>query len=242
MKIVFTFFVLGMALFLVIPGCSPSSGDMRYSSERATTSDSDWVNRYGKSSENLKPEEEEIGFDYRFTPEADTNLIACMTEEDEEYLPVEADEQLNASIVLQRFGGNEETLTADLGTKRELVMMEIIKLLNTPYKYGGNTTDGIDCSAFTQRVYKNALNFLLERSARYQFTQGVEISSKEELQFGDLIFFDTRRRVRPGHVGIYLFDNLFAHASSKRGVIVSSMESGYYSRKYMGARRFEELF
>ena len=78
------------------------------------------------------------------------------------------------------------------------------------------------------------------RSAKEQFTQGIVIDNKEELKFGDLVFFNTRRRVKPGHVGIYLGDNLFVHASSKNGVIVTPLTHDYYTKRYMGARRIEQ--
>jgi cell wall-associated NlpC family hydrolase len=128
----------------------------------------------------------------------------------------------------------------DYTTIREQMLMEIIKYLGTPYKYGGNTKDGIDCSAFTQTLYKDVFNIDLLRSARLQYTQGKEVSDKDDLQFGDLVFFNTRKRVRPGHVGIYIGENLFAHASSAKGVTVSSINYDYYSRTYMGARRLDK--
>ena len=134
---------------------------------------------------------------------------------------------------------NETDLEADNGTLKEKMLMEIIKYLNTPYKYGGNSTRGIDCSAFTQTVYNNVLSFNLNRSAREQYKQGIEVDNPEDLKFGDLVFFNTRRRVKPGHVGIYIGDNLFAHASSRNGVIVSSLDQSYYSRRFMGGRRIE---
>ncbi len=129
---------------------------------------------------------------------------------------------------------------ASLSTKRDLMLMEIIRYLNTPYKYGGNSLDGIDCSAFTQSVYKNSWLLNLNRTARDQFQQGQVIGDRSELKFGDLVFFNTRRRVKPGHVGIYIGDNLFAHASSKLGVTISSLEHTYYDKRYMGARRVDE--
>jgi cell wall-associated NlpC family hydrolase len=61
----------------------------------------------------------------------------------------------------------------------------------------------------------------------------------EDLQFGDLIFFNTQTNVRPGHVGIYIGDNLFAHASTKKGVTVSSLTHTYYQSRFMGGRRIE---
>ncbi len=129
----------------------------------------------------------------------------------------------------------------DYTTLREKMLMEIIKYLDTPYKYGGNSLDGIDCSAFTQNIYKSVLSINLERSARLQFNQGIEVDDKNDLKFGDLVFFNTRKRVKPGHVGIYIQDNLFVHASSKRGVTISSIDHNYYSQRFMGARRFEPV-
>ncbi|RKY91971.1 MAG: hypothetical protein DRQ13_10875, partial [Ignavibacteriae bacterium] len=134
---------------------------------------------------------------------------------------------------------NPDVLSSDNDSAKEKVLMEIIKYLDTPYKYGGNSKDGIDCSAFTQTIYKNTLSFNLERSARLQYKQGIEISDKEDLKFGDLIFFNTRRNVRPGHVGIYIGENLFAHASSKKGVTISSLDHSYYKNRFMGGRRME---
>ena len=127
---------------------------------------------------------------------------------------------------------NNSDNNALVSTKRDLMLMEIIRYLNTPYKYGGNSLDGIDCSAFTQSVYKNSWLLNLNRTARDQFQQGQVIGDRSELEFGDLVFFNTRRRVKPGHVGIYIGDNLFAHASSKLGVTVSSLEHNYYCLLY----------
>lgn len=130
-----------------------------------------------------------------------------------------------------------DVLNSDYGNLKEKMLMEIIKYLDTPYKYGGMDKNGIDCSAFTQLLYKNVFYVQLERSARLQFNQGQMIRDKNELKFGDLVFFNTRRRVKPGHVGIYIGDNLFAHASSSKGVTISSIDLDYYSARYMGARR-----
>ena len=128
----------------------------------------------------------------------------------------------------------------DYTTIRERLLMEIIKYLGTPYKYGGTTKNGIDCSAFTQLLYRDVFKMNLQRSARLQYTQGREVNGKNELAFGDLVFFNTRQRVKPGHVGIYIGENLFAHASSTKGVTISSINYDYYSRRYMGARRFDK--
>lgn len=124
---------------------------------------------------------------------------------------------------------------------REKMLMEIIRYMNTPYKFGGNSKKGIDCSAFTQTIFRNAVSVRLNRTTREQYKEGKGIDKKKELKFGDLVFFDTRRTVKPGHVGIYLEDNLFAHASSSKGVTISSITSSYYSSRYMGGRRISKF-
>ncbi len=125
-------------------------------------------------------------------------------------------------------------------TPREKILLEVIKFLDTPYKYGGSTQNGIDCSAFTLQVFQSSLSIDLPRSAREQYVVGEKIS-KEELQFGDLVFFNTRRASNPGHVGIYLGENQFVHASRSLGVTVSSIDDTYYKKRYVGARRVESF-
>ena len=122
-------------------------------------------------------------------------------------------------------------------TKKEKFLNEIISYLNTPYRYGGTTKKGIDCSAFTQTVYSNSMNINIPRTAREQFREWQAFKDRDELRFGDLIYFNTSNRYYPGHVGIYLDDNLFAHASSSSGVIISSLENKYYETKFIGANR-----
>jgi cell wall-associated NlpC family hydrolase len=96
--------------------------------------------------------------------------------------------------------------------------------------------DGIDCSAFTQRMYVNAGNIRLPRTARDQIKVGYSVDW-DDLQFGDLVFFHTYSNVFASHVGIYLSDYLFAHSSSNHGVIVSSLKDSYYRKHYIEGRR-----
>jgi len=167
------------------------------------------------------------------------SLLATDEDELEDY---EVDSsKIYSGELLKRFSASESNIDNDFGTSKDKILMEIIKWMNTPYKFGGNSRKGIDCSAFTQNVFRNSLNFSLLRSAREQFTQGDEIDEVGNLKFGDLVFFNTRRRVRPGHVGIYLGDNIFAHSSSKLGVVVSSLEEGYYNQRFMGGRRMDVI-
>lgn len=212
------FFYLKISLILTAVisfsvGCS-SSNTVRYGS------DSD------KPDDNLSKKDDSLA--------VDLNLDLSDPSDLPEYEP-----DIELTDVIGRYSGNKnpDVLSSDNGTTKEKVLMEIIKYLNTPYKYGGNSKDGIDCSAFTQTIYKNTLTINLERSARLQYKQGIEISDVEELKFGDLVFFNTRTRVRPGHVGIYIGEKLFAHASSKKGVTISSLDHSYYIKRYMGGRR-----
>lgn len=211
-------------LILFIPGCTSSSGTIRYGNtqkdEKTSDSNSTDYTAINDDSSALDDELAEI--------------------QDPSDLP-DDETPLNLTEIIKKIeeSSNKTDLDATTTSKRDLIMMEIIKYLNTPYKYGGSTMDGIDCSAFTQNVYHNTNFYDLNRSAREQFQQGLEIKDRSELKFGDLVFFNTRRRVKPGHVGIYIGDNLFAHASSKLGVTISSLDHEYYSKRYMGARRYD---
>jgi lipoprotein Spr len=106
--------------------------------------------------------------------------------------------------------------------------------IGTPYHFGGNTRRGIDCSAFTKELYSEVFNLDIKRSSRDIFSM-VNPVGKDDLKEGDLVFFKIHSR-RISHIGIYLGNNKFAHASS-RGVAISSLDDNYYSRYfYKGGR------
>jgi cell wall-associated NlpC family hydrolase len=224
--------IILLAAAFLISSCASSSNSARYNSKTDDSKNSD--------------------SSVRFTSKDSDQKTQMLSEEnDEEYLDDPSDEDefpdmepvIDISSVVSKYSSRDNSAVDVEGSSvKEKVLMEIIKYLNTPYKYGGNSKKGIDCSAFTQTVYATGLQLPLLRTARDQFTQGIKIEDKTELKFGDLVFFNTRRAVRPGHVGIYIGDNLFAHASSKQGVIVSSLDHDYYSKRYMGARRIEDVF
>jgi cell wall-associated NlpC family hydrolase len=121
---------------------------------------------------------------------------------------------------------------------RDRVLLEIVSMLGVPYYFGGSSRSGIDCSGFTCQVYRNAVNLTLPRSTREQYRAGAEVE-KDSLEFGDLVFFNTTGYA-PSHVGIYVEDDLFAHASISYGVTFSSLESTYYRTRFVGARRVVE--
>lgn len=128
-----------------------------------------------------------------------------------------------------------EEVPLPYGLNRDKVLLEIVRFLGVPYEYGGASREGMDCSAFTARVYEDATRRLIPRSTADQYEEGTDVD-RDQLHFGDLVFFNTTGRT-PSHVGIYIEDDLFAHASVSYGVTISSMESSYYRNRFVGARR-----
>lgn len=106
--------------------------------------------------------------------------------------------------------------------------------INTPYKLGGLNKSGIDCSGFVHVTYRDVFNRKLPRSTKLLAKTGKAITQKN-LKFGDLVFFRTGRSQR--HVGIYINNGEFIHASSSRGVMQSSLRSNYWSQHYWKAKR-----
>ena len=106
--------------------------------------------------------------------------------------------------------------------------------IGVPYVFGGTSPYGFDCSGYVQYVFANA-GISLPRTADVQYEVGTPISTSE-LVAGDLVFFSTYT-YGASHVGIYIGDSNFIHASSSRGVTISSLNQAYYSSHYIGARR-----
>ncbi|WP_438434015.1 C40 family peptidase [Gorillibacterium sp. sgz500922] len=111
---------------------------------------------------------------------------------------------------------------------------KVNKLIGIDYDYGGTTTKGFDCSGFTQYVFK-AFDISLDRSSRDQAGQGKAVD-KDDLRAGDLVFFNTSGN-GISHVGIYLGDGVFVHASTNNGVIKNKLNESYYAKRYVTARR-----
>ncbi len=104
----------------------------------------------------------------------------------------------------------------------------------TRYRFGGNTRQGVDCSGFTCNLSNSVFGKTLPRTAREQYDAAQKIPSNY-LQEGDLVFFNTRGGV--SHVGIYLANNKFVHASTSSGVIISDLNETYYRKRFIGAGR-----
>lgn len=109
--------------------------------------------------------------------------------------------------------------------------------MGTPYVYGGSSRSGVDCSGFTQAVFKS-VNRDIPRTASLQAASAAPVVPGD-LRFGDLIFFDTSGS-GISHVGIYIGNGFFAHASSSGGVVKETLSKEYYSSRIVSVGRFLE--
>ncbi|WP_078411010.1 C40 family peptidase [Priestia abyssalis] len=118
--------------------------------------------------------------------------------------------------------------------KSAQVVKEAKKYAGTPYKWGGTTPKGFDCSGYLNYVYEKAAGVNLSRTVEGIYKQGTKVSKP---QVGDIVFFET---YKPGasHAGIYIGNGQFIHSSSSKGVSVASMSSSYWSKRYIGSKSF----
>ncbi len=125
--------------------------------------------------------------------------------------------------------------------ERYMLVKVAKSFMGAPYKYGGNSLRGLDCSAYVKKIYE-IFDVQLPRSAREQYQVGSRIA-RNELTVGDLVFFKTRRYANyPTHVGIFIGDGNFIHASSGKGrlgVKIDSLTSDYYSGAFIGGTRIK---
>jgi cell wall-associated NlpC family hydrolase len=128
-----------------------------------------------------------------------------------------------------------EPVTPGARFENQKMMDLILAWMGTPYEYGGETRSGTDCSGFTMQMFKQSAGMSLPRTTEEQVKRGTPVG-RDQLKFGDLIFFNTTGQ-NPSHVGIYIGDDMFAHASVSFGVTLSSMYSSYYKKRYTEARR-----
>ena len=109
--------------------------------------------------------------------------------------------------------------------------------IGVPYRYGGTTKKGIDCSGLTQQLYKEIYDTKLPRTASQQW-KVTERINKDSLQQGDLVFFKSKRSPSGWHVGFYLGEGKFIHSPGRKDKVkISNLEDKYYSKMYKGAGR-----
>ncbi|MCD8741113.1 NlpC/P60 family protein [Mucilaginibacter roseus] len=157
---------------------------------------------------------------------------------------VQAQTKSNTTANTENTGDDQESLAKTylsqimgvaLNATSNLKLFEAVHdWIGTPYRFGGSSRKGIDCSGFTKEIYSKVFNLTIKRNSRDIFSM-VSPVRRNELKEGDLVFFKIRSR-RISHVGVYLGGGRFAHASS-RGVAISNLEDRYYSRYfYKGGR------
>lgn len=143
---------------------------------------------------------------------------------------------------LEHYEADANEQSYDIGIEIEqnvdtVLLRFISQWLGVAYKYGGASKAGTDCSGFVNNCYNIVYNRKLPRRSIDIF-QKTQIVPKDELTSGDLVFFKTLGSSVVNHVGVYLWNGYFAHASSKRGVVISKLDEGYYQKTYAGGGYF----
>ncbi|MBX7201787.1 MAG: C40 family peptidase [Bacteroidia bacterium] len=105
--------------------------------------------------------------------------------------------------------------------------------IGTPYKYGGDTQKGTDCSGLVRSIYREVYDLQIDHSAARQKENAKPLKEKQ-LKEGDLIFFSINSK-KTDHTGIYLWNGYFVHASTRKGVLISNLSEPYYRNSYNGA-------
>lgn len=137
------------------------------------------------------------------------------------------------NLMLDDKAENKDDSTQIVSTKKHSFMDFYSEWKNVKYKMGGESKKGIDCSAFAREIYKEKYNKELPRSTLTQVNMGKEVK-KSDLKPGDLVFFKTGKRTK--HVGVYVGDNNFLHASVK-GIQFTSLDKPFYKKSYWTSRR-----
>lgn len=130
-----------------------------------------------------------------------------------------------------------------VGMSNQQFENQVTQYVGIPYSRGGTTTDGLDCSGFVRLVYEELFGIDLPHSSVSQFKYSdLKQIERNDMQTGDLIFFSNQgKKKRINHVGVYLSDSRFIHASSSDGIKVSSLEERYWKKRFAGTRRHEDL-
>ncbi len=126
---------------------------------------------------------------------------------------------------------------SDSSTIKDALLKQYAEWHGTPYRMGGLDKRGIDCSGFAYITFRSKLGYSIPRTTKSQAQSGRYVPLKD-LRIGDLVFFKTS--IRYNHVGIYLGDRQFLHASSSKGVMISGLNETYWKKHYWTARRISD--
>ena len=127
---------------------------------------------------------------------------------------------------------NTESINPNMDKAIKLLKEQVGK----PYVWGANGPDSFDCSGLVRYIYKKALGKDIPRVSEDQSKVGQAVS-REDLQPGDLVFFDTMDKGKVSHVGMYIGNNEFIHAANSKKGVIESTRTGYYDKKFINARR-----
>lgn len=169
-------------------------------------------------------------------------LLPRVEREEESEDDADVEETLSEPVAQKEEQNQEISVPGEKrnGSEEKNLLVRVVKtFLGVPYRLGGSTLKGIDCSAFVKKIYE-IFNVHLPRTAREQFRFGKKVD-KGQLEKGDLVFFKTRRGENT-HVGIYIGNNEFVHASSQcKEVKVDNLEAPYFNQRFMKGVRVKEF-
>lgn len=188
----------------------------------------------------LTPEKLALALIIRMEQDGDKVPADRIVKEEIEYVSTLESKRLNLMKEARRVPRPPEPITTQTapsaGINLSLMDYSIRSFIGVPYIWGGESRNGTDCSGFTVVVYREQ-GLRLPRVSRQQYMVGRTVPSINQLNYGDLVFFAGSGFGSVSHVGIYVGEGRFAHASCSRGVTISSLNKRYYTRRYAGAKR-----
>jgi cell wall-associated NlpC family hydrolase len=228
------FKIVQAIVIIVLLGSCSSLKPLNFISNKPETSASTFSNAPVKFIDDINVTASSTGDKKEIKTESKKTTVKEEPKQINDIIANRSEESENVSALQLKYAGLLNTSADQLQNK---VLLEgIDEWYGTRYKMGGTTKKGIDCSAFVCTIYMSVFGVTLPRTAKdqYHFTRHI---SRTELQEGDLLFFNTLGGV--SHVGIYLRNNKFVHASTVKGVTISDMFEPYYLQKFIGAGRIK---
>lgn len=124
------------------------------------------------------------------------------------------------------------------GNENKNLILFIDKWIGTPYKYGGNTLSGTDCSGLVSNLYMDVYSKKISRTSKSIYNETSPIN-RDDLKDGDFVFFKTDKSKDVNHVGVYISNDKFIHSTTKKGVMISDLNEEYYKKSYYSSGRIK---